>query len=1253
MTMQDMQEWKLFFSSNEAYSDEIEQLLGRMGFQDIRGSARVLRRIAREFCGGETFATLFPHLWVALGEAAGPDRVLGSFERFLFRSEAAMGTCQFLASRPRLIEILVKIFSASQFLTDILLRNPEYFEDLTDLRRLARPKSVDTLAAGARLAAAGMRIPSEKGSMVDHLDGLRRFQRRELLRIGVCDLLDLYDLPAATRQLSNLADSMVQACLDVVSEPNARPEGFVVLGMGKLGGQELNYSSDIDFLFLADPPSPGVTRVGEKLIDALARVTTEGFLYRVDMRLRPWGKVGPLVSSPDGFITYLNKHALLWEKQALLKARVVAGERAVGEDFLRRVRPLIHGTPVDTVRADVFAMKQRMESFLHQKGRIWGDVKLGEGSIRDVEFCVQFLQMAYGASHPSLFSPNTLDALGRLTRAGLVTSDEQRVLSDGYIFLRTIEHHLQMMDYRQTHSLPEDPDAIASLGRRLGFTQGHTLLERYRQHAAAIREIFLDYVGNIDMRKRNLSRFASQPSTPSQGADQHRARMSPSYAETFSEAEIARHEALALLLDARRLAAVDGRALPDGTWEVSIVAYDFPGELSLICGLMVVYSMDIVKGDVFTYEPLQGDAARDRERKIVDVFRVYPVRGEKPSEETWRRYEQDLEGLLQMVRAGQRGEARGELAKRVVNSLYGSGEQLALNGAQEVIPDELGGAERKPVLDSTPLLTPVEIVFDNDASDRYTVLHIQAPDTTGFLYEFTNALAIYRIYIARVTVDSIGSRIHDTLFVTDESGAKITNPEKQRELRAATVLIKHFTHLLPFSPNPESALLHFREFIGELFKRPNWTTELSSLERPEVLQALARLLGVSDFLWDDFLRMQYANLYPVVRDVDMLDTVKSRAQLQEELEAILKEAHPEPRPLGDDAPWYDALNSFKDREMFRIDMRHILGHTQEFWDFAVELSDLAEVVVNAAFHLCHEDLRAQYGAPLLENGEPSVMAVCALGKCGGRELGFASDIELMFIYSGNGLTRGPQVISSTEFYEKLVTAFVRAIRARREGIFEIDLQLRPYGKAGSLSVTLDSFKKYFAPTGAAWAYERQALVKLRPVAGDEELGQKVSELRDGCVYTGEPFDVTSMRAMRERQVRHLVTGGRFNLKYSPGGLVDIEYLVQGLQITHGYECPEVRLSNTRETMAALEKAGILSGEDHSRLRKAHTFLRWMIDALRVVRGNARDVTVPVEGSEEFAFLGRRMPYGSDPSRLLEALARYTRDVQDLNHKLLS
>jgi glutamate-ammonia-ligase adenylyltransferase len=280
------------------------------------------------------------------------------------------------------------------------------------------------------------------------------------------------------------------------------------------------------------------------------------------------------------------------------------------------------------------------------------------------------------------------------------------------------------------------------------------------------------------------------------------------------------------------------------------------------------------------------------------------------------------------------------------------------------------------------------------------------------------------------------------------------------------------------------------------------------------------------------------------------------------------------------------------------------------------------------------------------------LSICALGKCGGRELGFASDIELMLIYAGNGKTTGPHVITTSEFYEKVAQTFVAAIRAKQEGIFQVDLQLRPYGKAGSMAVSLDAFRRYFALNGPAWDYERQALVKLRPIAGDVPLGQQVMELRDTFVYNGESFDVTAMRAMRERQIRHLVTGGTINAKYSPGGLVDAEYLVQGLQIVHGHRNPSLRLTNTREAMAALAAAGILSNDDYTCLRKAHTFLRWLIDALRVVRGNAHDLTVPPAESEEFAFLARRLRYGSDVAQLREDLIRHTACVQELSVRLL-
>jgi glutamate-ammonia-ligase adenylyltransferase len=1222
------------FLADKNLTEDVRSLLLHARVAHPDAAFQRLQRIAAVLS-----ADLLPHLVTALADAASPDRVLVSLERFGQSAQARGLDLAYLLRSPRALEILVSVLSGSQFLTEILLRNPDYLPRLSGHQRLAAVVSSEAYSAAAHACVAagsqGKPVgPATDVQWTERLNALRRLQRWELLRIGTCDLLDLFDLPVVTRQLSHLADSMIRACLELaIAESNTLVDGLAVIAMGKLGGNELNYSSDIDLLFVAAAEGTRYQRLAEKLIEALSRVTAEGFLYRVDMRLRPWGDVGALVPTVDGYLAYLQQQGRLWEKQALLKARPVAGNASVAADLLNRAWPLVYGAEVDGVRSDVHAMKQRTEALLREQGRSWGEVKLGEGSIRDIEFVTQYLQLAHGRAHPQIRSRSTLDALQRALDHGFVESDEYLVLKDGYVFLRTVEHYLQMMHYRQTHTLPSDSAELAQLARRLGFQggrAGQAFLVQYEQHRAAIRKVYLSYLGSHDMDESTVPR--PTPALPEIGP--HLARMDPSYGEAFGQGEIRLHAALAGQLDHDHLVEVHALPLHDGRWRVTIVGYDYPGELSLICGLLFAHTLSIDEGHVFTYEPTTEEAGseedasfgkRDERRKIVDVFTVHPEGGEITAA-TWVRYHDELEQLLHLVQDGRQPEAQGRLVNRVTAALQDIGRDA-------------------------DTLYPITIDVDNAASEEYTVLRISAPDTIGFLYEFTNALALNRVYIARVNVASTRSRAHDTLYVTDARGQKITSPERQRELRAATVLIKHFTHLLPVLSNPAAALVRFRQFIAELFRRPDWPDELTSLERPEVLGALARVLGVSDFLWNDFLRMQHENLFPIVRDVDALQTVKSRAQLQAELEAILRRVRDGPRPPSEEAPWRDALNEFKDREMFRIDMRHILGHTIEFWGFSQELTDLAEVVANAAYHLCHEDLRVLHGPPLLDDGQLSDMAVCALGKCGGRELGFASDIELMFIYAGNGRTTGPQTITTAEFYEKVVQDVVRAIRAKREGIFEVDLQLRPYGKAGSMAVSLEAFRRYFAPDGAAWAYERQALVKLRPIAGSTALGERVVALRDDFVYDGRPFDVVAMRAMRERQIRHLVAGGTFNAKFSPGGLVDVEYLVQGLQITHADRNRELRRTNIREAMAALAAAGILSPEDYARLRRAHTFLRWLIDGLRMVRGNARDLTVPPSESEAFAFLARRLRY-EQADQLREDLAHYTVSVQELNRRVL-
>ena len=324
-------------------------LLTSVDFGDRAAAARRLRVLADAAPEGAR-AHLLPHLQAALAGAANPDRALINLERFVLAVPNRADTVAAVAADPRALEMLVTLFAGSQFLTDILLRTPEHFENLIQRNAIGQAKSPAQHYAEAYRAACGSRAPDACAACPETLDGLRRYHHWELLRIGTCDLIGLLDLTTVTAQLSQLADSVIWVCLELLARSlGMTTEGFVVLGMGKLGGRELNYSSDVDLLFLADGDVAAFQRLGERLIKALTEATSEGFLYRVDMRLRPWGRVGPLISTVDGYLTYLARDARLWEKQALLRARVVAGDEPVGTGFLRRADPLLFSAGAEAV----------------------------------------------------------------------------------------------------------------------------------------------------------------------------------------------------------------------------------------------------------------------------------------------------------------------------------------------------------------------------------------------------------------------------------------------------------------------------------------------------------------------------------------------------------------------------------------------------------------------------------------------------------------------------------------------------------------------------------------------------------------------------------------------------------------------------------------------------------------------------------------------------------------------------------------
>jgi glutamate-ammonia-ligase adenylyltransferase len=320
------------------------------------------------------------------------------------------------------------------------------------------------------------------------------------------------------------------------------------------------------------------------------------------------------------------------------------------------------------------------------------------------------------------------------------------------------------------------------------------------------------------------------------------------------------------------------------------------------------------------------------------------------------------------------------------------------------------------------------------------------------------------------------------------------------------------------------------------------------------------------------------------------------------------------------------LNAFKDRELFLIDLDYILNPVADARAFAEALTSLAALVIRAAADIVRCNLQARFGIPRTVAGLEARWALCGLGKFGGVAMGYASDIEVLFVYSDSGHTDGPEVIENAEYFDQFVRLLAEVIKAKREGIFHVDTRLRPYGAGGPLACSLESFCRYYGPGGAAHAYERLALVRLRTVGGDPALGAQVERLRDEFVYSIRHVNVQDLRDLRARQLSEKADSDRYNAKFSPGALVDLEYDVQILQVMHGGQSPRLRTPRIHEALGALAELGVLTPDESRRLAAAYYFLRQLINGLRMLRGSARDLFLPPEGSDEFAHLARRMGY---------------------------
>ncbi|MFJ6213791.1 bifunctional [glutamine synthetase] adenylyltransferase/[glutamine synthetase]-adenylyl-L-tyrosine phosphorylase [Streptomyces sp. NPDC092296] len=474
-----------------------ETRLARRGFTDPVTALRLL--------GGPPLAGLAADsvLLDALAATADPDLALLGLSRLAeaLGPEERRRLLDTLTTAKPLRDRLLGVLGTSEALGDHLARHPGEWHALVTFEvRDMHPGPEDFLRA--------LRDGIRARGTADPADALRLGYRRCLLAIAARDVTGSTDLPQTAAELADLAGATLRAALEIAADEDpaaARACRLAVIGMGKCGGRELNYVSDVDVIFVAEPAGEAeegdalkaATRLASRMMRLCSDTTREGTIWPVDANLRPEGRNGPLVRTLASHLAYYQRWAKTWEFQALLKARPVAGDAQLGQDYLDAVTPLVwKAAERENFVADVQQMRRRVIDAI-PSGEVDRELKLGPGGLRDVEFSVQLLQLVHGRTDATLRSGNTLQALADLSAGGYVGRTDAASLDDAYRFLRTLEHRIQLYRLRRTHLLPRDHADLRRLGRSLAERHGWDsrtdpvaeLDRSWRRHAMEVRRL--------------------------------------------------------------------------------------------------------------------------------------------------------------------------------------------------------------------------------------------------------------------------------------------------------------------------------------------------------------------------------------------------------------------------------------------------------------------------------------------------------------------------------------------------------------------------------------------------------------------------------------------------------------------------------------------------------------------------------------------------------------------------------------------
>ena len=487
---------------------QVTALLAPFGFKYPERADANLQAMADDPAARQLLANILEDLLACASRSADPDQSINYLERFARAALNRTRLFTYLAESPQTLEILATVLGGSPYMAEILIRDPQHFYWVTDPNILRRSSTKRDMRR--ELLQTLKALADQKRQ----LDYLRFFKRREMLHIGVRDLLRLCSVEETLSSLSLLAEALITAaywvCARALRQEHGIPEkaltGFAIVAMGKLGGGELNFSSDVDLIYVyaSEDETAGslsaseyFRRLSQKITTGLNDFTGEGYVYRVDLRLRPEGDAGHIAYSLAGFRRYYQSRLGTWERLALLKASPIAGDFALGRAFVEMARQFIYDLPFDRKACDeLLRMKRKMDDKMSAREQRSRNVKLGTGGIREIELIVQSLQVQHGSAVPGIRHRNTIQALAALYEQSLLSSEQCDTLTRAYLFLRDVENKLQMVNDAQTHSIPRDHEELTVCARLLGYQSddreftAEKFLREYQHHTGHVNRIF-------------------------------------------------------------------------------------------------------------------------------------------------------------------------------------------------------------------------------------------------------------------------------------------------------------------------------------------------------------------------------------------------------------------------------------------------------------------------------------------------------------------------------------------------------------------------------------------------------------------------------------------------------------------------------------------------------------------------------------------------------------------------------------------